>query len=325
VSYWRRKRVVVTGGAGLLGCHVVQALREQGCPDPFVVRSRDYDLRNEDAVVLLLETTRPAIVFHLAGSVGGIRANQERPADFFYDNLTMGTFLLHHAQRLGVERFVAAGPGCGYPDGAPVPLREESLWDGPPQGETAPYALAKRLLHTQSQAYYEQYGFVSIITIPGNLYGPHDKFDPAEATVIPSLIAKFVRAVEAQDESVQVWGSGSATRDFAYAGDVALGMLAAAERYDCAEVVNLSSGEETSIRELVEILIEVTGFKGRVVWDAGQPEGQQRRRFDVSKARRDLGFAPRVTLREGLRRTVQWYRSQRPSPAGQGAREGVSR
>lgn len=324
MSYWRRKRVVVTGGAGLLGRHVVRALGERGCPEPFVVRSRDYDLTEEDAVVRLLETKRPEVVFHLAGSVGGIRAVQERPADFFYDNLAMGTFLLHHAQRLGVGRLVAAGPGCGYPEGAPLPLREDSLWDGPPQAETAPYALAKRLLHIQSQAYYEQYGFVSIIAIPGNLYGPHDKFDPAEATVVPALIAKFVRAGEAQEESVHVWGSGSATRDFAYAGDVALGMLAAAERYDRAEVVNLSSGEETSIRELAEILSEVTGFKGRVVWEAGQPEGQRRRRFDISKARRDLAFAPRVALREGLRRTVEWYRSQRLSPAGQGALGGAS-
>ena len=314
MTYWRGKRVVVAGGAGLLGCHVVQALREQGCPDPFVVRSRQYDLTKEDAAVRLLEEKRPQIVFHLAGSVGGIRANTERPADFFYDNLMMGTFLLHHSQRLGVERLVAAGPGCGYPDGLPL-LREESLWDGPPQPETAPYALAKRLLHIQSQAYYRQYGFVSVIAIPGNLYGPHDKFDPAQATVVPSLIAKFVRAVETGEESVQVWGSGNATRDFAYAGDAAQGMLAAAERYDRAEAVNLSSGEETSIRELVETLREVTGFEGRVVWDTSQPEGQQRRRFDISKARRDLGFEPRVSLREGLRRTVEWYRSQWPGPA----------
>lgn len=315
MTFWRGRRVVVTGGAGLLGCHVVQALREQGCRDPFVVRSRDYDLTKEEAVVRLLEEKRPQIVFHLAGSVGGIRANGERPADFFYDNLMMGTFLLHHAHRLDVERLVAAGPGCGYPDGAPL-LREEGLWDGPPQPETAPYALAKRLLHTQSQAYYQQYGFVSVIAIPGNLYGPYDKFDPAEATVVPSLIAKFVRAVEAREESVQVWGSGDATRDFAHAGDVALGMLAAAERYDRAELVNLSSGEETSIRELVEILRDVTGFGGRVIWDTSQPEGQQRRRFDISKARRDLAFEPRVSLREGLRRTVDWYRSQPPGAAG---------
>jgi len=318
VSYWRGKRVTVTGGAGLLGCHLVQALREHGCDDPFVVRSRDYDLTKEDAAVRLLETTRPDVVFHLAGAVGGIRANRERPASFFYDNLTMGTFLLHHAQRLGVRRFVAAGPGCGYPERAPLPLREESLWDGPPQAETAPYALAKRLLHIQAQAYYEQYGFVSIIAIPGNLYGPHDKSDPAEATVIPSLVAKFVLAVEAQEESVRVWGSGDATRDFIYAGDAALGILATAEKYDRAEVVNLSSGEETSIRELAEVLTEVTGFRGRVVWDADQPEGQQRRRFDITKARRDLGFAPRVSLREGLQRTVEWYCSQRATPVTPG-------
>ncbi len=315
MSLWQQRRVMVTGGAGLLGSHLVAALRRRGCRDPFVVRSRDFDLTVEADVIRLLETARPEVVFHLAGSVRGIRANQERPADFMYENLTMGTLLLHHACRFGVERLVAAGPGCGYPLDSALPFREETLWDGMPQAETAPYALAKRLIHIQAQAYYRQHGFVSIVTIPGNLYGPGDRFQPAEATVIPSLIAKFVDAADEGAESVTVWGSGRATRDFLYAGDAARGLLAAAERYDRPELVNLSSGVETSIAEVAALLAELAGFRGRIVWDTSQPEGQLRRCLDAGKARRELDFRPKVSLREGLLRTIRWYRQQRPASA----------
>jgi GDP-L-fucose synthase len=310
MSYWSDRRVVVTGGAGFIGSHVVEALRAQGC-EPFVVRSREYDLTRENAVGRLYEDARPQVVFHLAGLVGGIGANKERPAEFFYQNLTMGTSLLHLGMRYGAEKFVAAGAGCGYPQDAPMPLKESSFWDGLPQPESAPYSLAKRLLHIQSQAYFRQYGFNSVVAIPGNVYGPSDNFDLQASHVVPALVRKFADAVEAGHSRVVVWGSGRPTRDFVYAGDVARGMLLAGAHYDGAELVNISSGVETSVREVAETLAEVTGFKGRIVWDDGQPEGQPRRVFDVTKSQRDLGFRAEVGLREGLESTVAWYRENR--------------
>jgi GDP-L-fucose synthase len=306
MSYWSDKRVVVTGGAGFIGSHVVEALRAEGC-EPFVVRSHDYDLTGENDVALLYTDTGPEVVFHLAGLVGGIRANKETPAEFFYQNLTMGTFMLHLGRRFGVNKFVAAGAGCGYPQDAPMPLKESSFWDGPPQPESAPYSLAKRLLHIQSQAYYQEYGFNSVITIPGNVYGPNDNFDLRASHVVPALVRKFVDAVASGHSEVVVWGSGRPTRDFVHAGDVARGMLLAAERYDGAELVNISSGIETSVRELAEMTAEVVGFRGEIVWDESQPEGQPRRVFDVTKAQRDLGFRAEVGLRQGLEQTVEWY------------------
>lgn len=310
-GYWDDARVLVTGGAGFLGSHVVQALQAAGCREVIVARSRDYDLTREEATIRLLRDTLPDFVFHLAGLVGGILANKERPAEFFYQNLTMGTFLLHHACRLGVRKFIAAGAGCGYPEHAPLPLRESVFWDGLPQAESAPYSLAKRLLHIQALAYQRQYGFVTVIAIPGNIYGPYDNFDLERAHVIPALIRKFFEATDEGRSEIVVWGSGRPTRDFVYAGEVARGMLLAAERYDAVELVNLSSGVETSIREVVHHLVELTGFKGRVVWDPDRPDGQARRGFDVSKARRDLGFEASIPIREGLALTLRWFSEQR--------------
>jgi GDP-L-fucose synthase len=282
-----------------------------------VVRTRDYDLTQEERVKRLFSDHPAHIVFHLAGLVGGIGANKARPADFFYQNMMMGVLTLHYAWKSGAQKFICAGAGCGYPEHAPLPLKENSLWDGFPQQESAPYSLAKRMLHIQSLAYWAQYRFPAVVAIPGNIYGPHDNFDLEEAHVIPALVRKFVEAVDTPPtlgnggRRVTVWGTGRPTRDFVYAGDVAEGILRAAELYEQPELVNLSSGMEASIREVVETLADITGFQGDVVWDSGRPDGQSRRLFDISKAERDLNFRARTSLREGLELTVDWYRTHR--------------
>lgn len=311
MSFWADKKVVITGGAGFLGSHVVQKLLDHGARGILVVRQSDYDLTREEACIRLLEDTHPDVVIHLAALVGGLLANKARPAEFFYQNLTMGAFMLHSSWRHGVKKFIAAGTWCAYPERAPMPLKEESLWDGFPHKESAPYSLAKRLLHIQATAYDQQYRFVSVVTIPGSIYGPYDHFDPEAAHVIPALVRKFVEATEGGAPEVVVWGTGRPTRDFVYAEDVADGILLAAERYDRTELVNLSSGIETSILELVETIRRLTGYRGKVVWDPSHPDGHTRCWFDISKARRDLGFQPRISLRDGLGKTIDWYRTNR--------------
>jgi GDP-L-fucose synthase len=310
-SYWTGKRVMVTGGTGFLGTHVTEKLRETDCAEVVVVRSRDYDLTNENQVSRLFAEHHADVVFHLAGYVGGIGANQLYPADFFYRNIMMGVLTMHYAWRAGVEKFVAAGAGCGYPEHASLPLKEEQFWDGFPQAESAPYSLAKRMLHVQATAYWRQHRFPAVVTIPGNIYGPYDNFDLDSAHVIPALVRKFVTAVDEGHREVVVWGTGTPLRDFVHGRDVAEGMLRAAEVYDCAELVNLSTGTTTSIREVVETLRQITGFTGMVVWDASRPDGQAERRLDVSKARRDLNWSAGTPLREGLQATVDWYRANR--------------
>jgi len=333
---WRGKRVVVTGGAGFLGRHVVERLAGAGC-EVLVVRRAAYDLVREENVARLFQDVaggrfeaeegrrlpaRPAdVVVHLAGLVGGIGANKSYPADFFYQNLVMGVVVMDHAWRHGAKKFVAAGAGCGYPERAPLPLREESFWDGLPQQESLPYSLAKRMLQVQSIAYWRQHRFPSVITVPGNIYGPYDNFDLEAAHVVPALVRKFVEATSDRAAGrVVVWGSGAPTRDFVYAGDVAEGILQAGAAYEEARLVNLASGRETSIREVVETLAELTGFKGEIVWDRTRPDGQARRVFDISQARRDLGFEPHTSLRDGLWKTVEWYRAHRSK-----ARNGIAR
>ena len=337
MSYWNDKRVVVTGGGGFLGSHVLEKLRDAGCQNVFVVRSKQYDLTKEagaerlfaDLAAGSVQTAAgqpwPAkldgreapvdVVLHLAGLVGGIGSNKARPADFFYHNIMMGVLTMHHAWKVGAQKFVAAGAGCGYPEGAPLPLKETDFWNGFPQEESAPYSLAKRMLHVQSLAYWRQYRFPAIVTIPGNIYGPYDQFDLEHSHVVPGLVRKFVEATAEgagpEERKVEVWGTGKPTRDFVYAGDVAEGILKAAETYDEPALVNLSSGAESSIREVVDALARVTGFDGELTWDTSRPDGQARRMFDVSKAQADMGFACNTSLEEGLRLTVDWYRAHR--------------
>ena len=315
---WGKKRVLVTGGGGFLGTHVVKGLRAAGCKDLFVARRRDYDLSQEEQAAKLFREHPADIVVHLAGLVGGNAPNQKWPAQFFYQNLMMGTLTLHYSWKSGAEKFICAGAGCAYPEHASLPLKEENYWDGFPQQTSFAYALAKRTLHAQSMAYWNEYRFPSIVTLPGNIYGPYDNFDLEHAHVLPALVRKFIEASavdQGKGQAVAVWGSGKPARDFVYAGDVAEGMLRAVETYDQAELVNLSSGREYTIREVVESLVEITGFEGEITWDVSKAEGQSHRMFDTSKAERDLGFQARTSLREGLKLTVEWYREH-----GAGAR-----
>jgi GDP-L-fucose synthase len=320
MGYWQGKRVLVTGGGGFLGSHLVDKLSEAGCERVIVVRHREHDLTSQVATARLFQEAGPLdTVFHLAGLVGGIGANQARPADYCYQNLMMGLFTMHEAWRSGAGQLVAAGAGCGYPEKAPLPLAESSFWEGFPQRESAPYSLAKRMLHIQAVAYFAQHRFPAVIAIPGNVYGPRDNFDLEEAHVVPALVRKFADAVERKVEQVVLWGSGTPSRDFVFAGDVAEGLLSAAETYREPHLVNLSSGRETSIREVAEILARLSGFSGDLVWDPARPDGQERRVFDVGKARRDLGWTARTSLEDGLRQTLDWYRTNRATARTQRA------
>jgi GDP-L-fucose synthase len=278
-------------------------------PRALLVPTRaEYDLAELENVRRLLADTQPDLVIHLAARVGGIGANRENPGLFFYENLAMGLHLMEEARRGGVEKFVAVGTVCAYPKHTPVPFREENLWDGYPEETNAPYGLAKKMLLVQAQAYRRQFGFNAIYLLPVNLYGPGDNFDPASSHVIPALIKKCVDAIEHGDDKIEVWGTGQASREFLYIDDCAEGLLAAAERYDGAAPVNLGSGREITIRELAELIAAETGFEGDIEWDAGKPDGQPRRCLDTSKAREQFGFVARTGFKEGLRKTIDWYR-----------------
>jgi GDP-L-fucose synthase len=313
MSFWANKRVLVTGGGGFLGTHVVEKLAARGVRSPFIVRQKDYNLTVEAEVARLFREHPSDVVIHLAGLVGGILPNRERPADYFYQNLMMGTLMHHYSWRSGVQKFVAAGAGCGYPENAPNPLKESAFWDGFPQKESAPYSLAKRLLSIQSEAYHRQHGFVSVIVIPGNIYGPYDNFHLLDAHVIPALVRKFVEAAQNRAPSVEVWGTGKAARDFVYAGDVAEGLLLAAETQKAYNLINLSSGQETPVSRVVELLTKITGYSGQIAWNTSRPDGQLHRRFDISKARELLGWEARTDLEQGLRLTADWYRVNQAS------------
>ncbi len=315
MGYWSDKRVVVTGGAGFLGREVVRELRERGCPEIFVPRSKDYDLREKEAIVRLLKDARPQIVLHLAAVVGGIGANRENPGRFFYENIMMGVQLIEQSRLCQVNKFVAIGTICAYPKFTPVPFKEEDLWKGYPEETNAPYGLAKKMLLVQSQAYRAQYGFNSIYLLPVNLYGPGDNFSPQSSHVIPALIKKCVDAKRDGASSITVWGTGRASREFLYVDDAARGIVMAAEKYDKAEPVNLGAGREITIRELVGLIVELTGFRGDIVWDPSRPDGQPRRCLDISRAEKEFGFKAQVPFREGLRRTIEWYIANDPSPS----------
>lgn len=305
------KRVLVTGGSGFLGRHVVAALRRHGCADVVVVRKAHHDLTQQADVARLFAETRPQVVVHLAAVVGGIGANRENPGRFFYENVMMGALTMEQARVSGVEKFVGVGTICAYPKLAPVPFLERDLWNGYPEETNAPYGIAKKMLLVQGQAYREQYGFDAIHLLPVNLYGPHDNFDPASSHVVPALIRKFLEAMESGSREVVCWGTGNATREFLYVEDCADGIVRAAEQYDRPEPVNLGAGFEISIRDLAELIAELTGFGGGIVFDRSKPDGQPRRSLDVSRAREAFGFRATTDFRTGLVRTIEWYKAER--------------
>jgi len=294
-----------------LGSFVTRRLQKMGAREIFIPTVDQYNLVDGAAIQRMLQDSRPDLIIHLAAQVGGIGANREHPAEFFYNNLMMGVQLMHQAWQFGVEKVVAIGTVCAYPKFTPVPFREEELWNGYPEETNAPYGLAKKMLLVQSQAYREQYGFNSIFLLPVNLYGPGDNFDPRSSHVIPALIRRFIEAKENGQPEVVVWGDGSPTREFLLAGDAAEGVLLAAERYDASDPVNLGSGNEISIKDLAELIARLTGYEGRLAWDTSKPNGQPRRGLDTRKAEQYFGFKAHTSFEVGLRQTIDWYREKR--------------
>jgi GDP-L-fucose synthase len=318
------KRVVVTGGAGFLGRHVCRELERARPADVFVVRSARYDLREQSAVRQLFTEQRPDVVIHLAAVVGGIGANRRNPGRYFYDNAVMGIQLMEEARLAGVEKFVALGTICSYPKYTPVPFKEDDLWAGYPEETNAPYGLAKKMLLVQAQAYRQQYGFNAVTLLPVNLYGPWDNFDPESSHVIPALIRKAVEARDAGRDYVEVWGTGTASREFLFVRDAARAIILAAEKYDGAEPVNIGSGLEISIKALAELICGLCAYPGRLRWDATKPDGQPRRCLDTSRAFEAFGFRAETNFRDGLIETINWYERHYQGRNGQSQREAVS-
>ena len=312
------KRILVTGGAGFLGSFVVEKLKQRGCPNIFVPRTKEYDLVQMEAVKRVYSDSKPDIIIHLAAVVGGIGANQKNPGKFFYDNLIMGVQMMEIGRQFGIEKFVALGTICCYPKFTPVPFKEENLWNGYPEETNAPYGLAKKMLLVQSQAYRQQYGFNSIFLMPVNLYGARDNFDPKFSHVIPAIIRKCLEAQchseEKSDEesqaSITVWGTGKVTREFLYVEDCAEAIILATEKYNKSEPVNIGAGFEISIKDLVNLIAKLTGFKGKIIWDTTKPDGQPRRMLDTTKAEKEFGFKAKTPFEEGLKKTIEWYKSE---------------
>ena len=304
---WESHSIVVTGGNGFLGRVVVEKLKSRGFSNIVVPRSREYDLRKEADIRRLFDMAKPTMVIHLAAVVGGIGANRDNPGKFFYDNAVMGIQLMELSRQYSVEKFVGVGTICAYPKFTPVPFKEDDLWNGYPEETNAPYGLAKKMMLVQGQAYRQQYGFNAIYLLPVNLYGPGDNFDPTSSHVIPALIKKCLDAKRNAEQEIVVWGDGSATREFLFVEDAAEGVILASEAYNSPEPVNIGTGSEISIKELTNLIVRLSGFKGKVTWDATKPNGQPRRMLDTTRAERSFNFRARTKFEEGLQKTILWY------------------
>ena len=311
MSFWEERRITVTGGEGFLGTHLVKNLKEQGCKRMEIADLPEYDLREKENIIRMYEEQKPDIVIHLAAVVGGIGANRENPGKFFYDNAIMGIQLIEYARQSDIEKFVCLGTICAYPKFTPIPFKEENLWDGYPEETNAPYGLAKKMLLVQSQAYRQQYGLNSIFLLPVNLYGPGDNFYPKSSHVIPALVKKCVDAKAEGKNFITVWGTGKASREFLYVEDAAEGILLATEFYNEDKPVNLGAGFEITIKDLVNLIVGLTGFKGKIRWDTSKPDGQPRRMLDTSKAKEKFGFEANTDFRKGLKKTIKWYEEHR--------------
>jgi GDP-L-fucose synthase len=307
------KRIVVTGGDGFLGKHLTGMLENCRPEDIFIPTEDKYDLREKEAVIALYEDARPQVVIHLAAVVGGIGASRDNPGKFFYDNAIMGLQLIEYGRRYKIGKFIAVGTICAYPKFTPVPFKEEDLWNGYPEETNAPYGLAKKMLLVQAQGYRRQYGFNAIYLLPVNLYGPGDNFDPQTSHVIPALIKKCCDAVKNNQDEIVVWGSGRVSREFIYVEDAARGIILASEKYNSPEPVNIGSGFEVTIKDLVAMIAALTGFSGKIKWDDSKPDGQPRRCLDTSRAREGFGFQSQVPFEEGLKETIDWYRHNKIS------------
>lgn len=307
MSFWVGKKILVTGGGGFLGSYVIEKLRCAGCESIFAPRSTEVDLRERGAIVQLFKQIQPEMVIHLAAVVGGIGANRRHPGQFFYDNAVMGVQLMEYARRYGVAKFVCIGTVCAYPKLTPVPFHEDNLWNGYPEETNAPYGLAKKMLLVQAQSYRKEYGFNAVYLLPVNLYGPRDNFDVESSHVIPALIHKCVQARETGEDKILAWGTGNVSREFLFVEDAATAIVLAAECYNKGEPVNVGTGQEIKIRDLACLVRELTGFPGRIQWDATQPDGQPRRCLDTSRAEREFNFKARTSIREGLTKTIAWY------------------